>query len=127
MRSTWGTGVSSELDFEKVNVLKIIRTFELQGYFVGTSPGTLQLHYMTGCAGNPDPLSLGGSASGATWTSIGSGVCGRWSEDVPVGDALLCKRLFLRVTCTPSSTGFPVLQAAIAFGATMMPTNETFP
>ena len=123
-----GYWVSSELDFEKVNVLKIIRTFELQGYFVGTSPGTLQLHYMTGCAGNPDPLSLGGSASGATWTSIGSLTSADGGvKTFQLATPLLCKRLFLRVTCTPSSTGFPVLQAAIAFGRTMMPTNETFP
>lgn len=123
-----GYWVSSELDFEKVNVLKIIRTFELQGYFVGTSPGTLQLHYMTGCAGNPDPLSLGGSASGATWTSIGSLASADGGvKTFQLATPLLCKRLFLRVTCTPSSTGFPVLQAAIAFGRTMMPTNETFP
>lgn len=127
--SNFDTGyiVTSELDFEKVNVLKVIRNFEIQGYFVGTSPGTISLDYMSGCAGNADPLAIGGGATTATWTNIGSlastdgGV-----KTIQLATPVVCKRLYLRATITPSATGFPVLQAYTAYGRTMMPTDNRF-
>ncbi|MCZ7598355.1 MAG: hypothetical protein M5U09_12445 [Gammaproteobacteria bacterium] len=128
--SNFDTGylVMSELDFEKVNVKKVIRNFEIQGYFVGTSPGSIALHYMSGCAGDQDPLALGGAASGATWTSIGSLTSADGGvKTIQLATPVVCKRLYLRATLTPTATGFPVLQAISAYGRTMMPTDNRVP
>src|SRR5690606_13063101 len=100
---------------------------EIQGYFVGTSPGSIALHYMTGCSGDQDPLALGGGATSGTWTSVGSLTSADGGvKTVQLATPLVCKRLYLRATLTPSSTGFPVLQAVSVYGRTMMPSDSRF-
>lgn len=122
--TTFETGymVTSEMDFEKVSVPKVIRNLEVQGYFV--NGGSLSLHYTTGCDGVIDPLPQGGGATASDWTLVGSMTSADGgSKAFTLPTPLVCKRLYLRVTLSPDATGYPVLQAFTAYGRTVMPSS----
>lgn len=125
---TTGYLISSEVDFDKVPVVKVVRAFELQGYFTaGTTAvesGTLTLEYALGCDGVVDPGKEGGAAAATTWVSIGSmSVVDGGTKAFTLATPLQCKRLFLRVTITPGTVGYPVLLAYTAYGRAVMPST----
>jgi hypothetical protein len=118
--------VLSAVDFEKVNVDKIVRQFETLGYFTAgtnaTESGTIALHYTTGTTGLIDPGKYGGSASSLTWTSIGThSITDGGAKSYNLGTPLQAKTIFLRITLTPGTLGYPVLTGITAYGRAVMP------
>ena len=124
---TTGYIILSAVDFEKVNVSKIVRQFETLGYFTAgtnaTESGTIALHYTTGTTGLIDPGKYGGSASALTWTSIGThSITDGGSKAYNLGASpLQAKTIFLRITLTPGTLGYPVLTGVTAYGRAVMP------
>lgn len=128
---TFETGyvVLSEIDFDKVSEYKVINAFQLQGYFTGgataAESGTLTLDYVVADAGAADPGRLGGGATSLPWVTVGSlSVADGGTKTFTLATPVVAKRLYLRVTLTPGSVGYPVLLAPIAYGRAVMPSAE---
>lgn len=126
---TAGYAVTSLIDHEKASIDKVVRRFQLQGYFTAGSTtaetGNLKLEYY---AGDSLPDKLGGGATSLTWTNIGSlgGSDGAFFKDFTLGTPLVKKRYWLRVTLTPGTLGYPVLTALVADGRALMPAVKRF-
>ncbi len=124
-----GYAVTSLIDNEKTSIDKVIRRFQLQGYFTAGSTtaetGSLTLEYY---AGTSLPDKLGGGATSLTWTNIGSlgGSDGAFYKDFTLGTPLVKKRYWLRVTLTPGSLGYPVLTGVVVDGRSLMPSVKRF-
>lgn len=128
---TTGYMVTSETDFEKVNVLKVIRQFEAHANFTaGTTEiesGFIDIDYLIGCNGTNDPGKLGGGATSLTWVNVGRiSVVNGGTRALTLATPLECHRLYLRATLVPGTLGYPILTGVVVYGRALMPSVKRF-
>jgi hypothetical protein len=115
--------IFSMLDFEKVDVYKFISELQtLVEFTAASNSGTVTLDYICGCTGTSShPERYGGGATSLTWTNIGSHTVADGGVKKYTPTPIKAKELFLRVTLTPGTSGYPILNSVVANGTALMP------
>jgi len=120
--------ITSMMDYQKQADIKVIRHFEVYAEWSATSnSGTITLEYLVADSGT-HPERLGGSASGLSWTSIGTMTVSDGNYKLfTLGTPITPRAHWLRVTLAPGSSGYPILQSTVAYGRTILPVVKRFP
>lgn len=122
-----GYWVSSEIDFEKLDVSKFLSQFQTSATFTDltSTGGTITLEYLITDVG-AQPGREGGSGSVATWTVIGTHAGNEGNIKTFTPTPIKAKAIRLRATLTPGTSGYPILKAVVVNGRSIMPTVKRF-
>lgn len=123
-----GYVVTSLIDLEKVDVDKVLRTFQTQAQFSAASDsGSITLAYLVADSAGNNPERLGGGATSLTWTTIHSHTVSDGNvKRTTISPHIKAKAIYLRATLTPGASGYPILRSVAAFGRTIMPRVTRF-
>jgi hypothetical protein len=113
--------VSSQIDFEKVDVYKHLAQFQTFAEFSATSgSGTITLEYLSADTG-AQPDRLGGGATSLTWTTIGTHSVTDGNVKTYNPTTIKAKSIFLRLSWTVGASGYAIPHSVVANGRAIMP------
>lgn len=123
-----GYVVTSLIDLEKVDVDKVLRTFQTQAQFSAASDsGSITLAYLVADTAGNNPERLGGGATSLAWTTIHTHTVSDGNvKRTTISPHIKARAIYLRATLTPGSSGYPILRSVAAFGRTIMPRVTRF-